>query len=120
MPSSGWILWDAFMALDSDRYPVRTYGDLFHRLFGSWARHLVNVGQAIQLIIVLAILILSSGQSISQISQGEERGEGLCFVVCVLVFVLAGWFLGQTRTLKRFGWFAGLAVCIVFLTAFIW
>jgi amino acid permease len=117
---SGWILWKTFLALDSDRYPIKGYGDLFFRTYGSLARHLINLGQGIQLMVFVAVLILGNGQSISQISQGPDGGPGLCFVVCLVIFMAAGFVLGQIRTLKRFGWVANAAVWINLLIIFIW
>ncbi|KAL3427796.1 transmembrane amino acid transporter family protein [Phlyctema vagabunda] len=111
---SGFYLWRIFLHLDSDRYPLRSYGDVFFRVFGMWARHAINVLQSIQLLFTVSILILSSGQSISQIAKGK-----LCFVVCLVVFMAAGMVLGQIRTLQRFGWLANLSVWINLLIIFI-
>ncbi|KAK1750105.1 transmembrane amino acid transporter [Echria macrotheca] len=108
---SGWILWRAYMALNSDRHPVRGYGDLFLRLFGPAARHLVNVCQSLQLLLSVSVTILSMGQSLSQISRGlDQTSAGICFVVCLLVFAVAGAILGQVRTLRRLSWFAHGAI----------
>lgn len=39
------------------------------------------------------------------------NGTGyICFVVAEVVFMLAGFLLGQIRTLQRLGWLANLAV----------
>ncbi|RAL63981.1 hypothetical protein DID88_003169 [Monilinia fructigena] len=34
----------------------------------------------------------------------------LCYAICCLVFALAGFFLGQVRTLQKFGWLANAAI----------
>ncbi|KAI1661849.1 transmembrane amino acid transporter protein-domain-containing protein [Daldinia decipiens] len=108
---SGWILWKVFCGLDSDRYPIRGYGDFFFRMFGSWARHFVNLAQALQLLLTVSVIILSNGQSISQISRGSSgESQGICFVACMIIFMAAGFILGQIRTLQRLGWLANLAV----------
>lgn len=111
---SGWQIYHIFLALDSDKYPAKSYGDLFFRVFGTWARHGINIAQCIQLLFTVSILILSNGQSIAQISKGN-----LCFVVCLVVFMAAGMILGQIRTLQRFGWLANFAVWINILIIFI-
>lgn len=111
---SGFQLWNIFMNMDSDRYPMKSYGDAFFRVYGIWARHAINILQSIQLLFTVAILILSTGQSIAQISKGN-----LCFVVCLIVFMAAGMIVGQIRTLQRFGWLANLAVWINLLIIFI-
>lgn len=56
------------------------------------------------------MLILSNGQSISQISKGPNGGPGVCFVACLIIFMIAGFFLGQIRTLQRFSWIANISV----------
>ncbi|KAI0008276.1 transmembrane amino acid transporter protein-domain-containing protein [Xylariaceae sp. FL0662B] len=108
---SGWILWKIFLGLDSDRFPLRGYGDFFFRLFGPSARHFINVGQSLQLLLNVSLLVLSNGQSISQISRGSVGDNmGLCFVACMLIFMVVGLVLGQIRTLQRLGWLANLSV----------
>lgn len=117
--SSGWILWKMFLGLDSDRYPIRNYADLFFRCFGPWSGYFVHVAQAIQLLVIIAFLILLNSQAISQISQVNGNGPGLCFIVCVLVFTLAGMVIGQIRTMQRFSWLANFSVWINLLSMFI-
>lgn len=48
---TGILLWTQFTKLDSDKYPIRSYGDLAHRLFGTWARHSVSLLESLQLIV---------------------------------------------------------------------
>ncbi|KAF3012766.1 hypothetical protein E8E14_003045 [Neopestalotiopsis sp. 37M] len=111
---SGWVIWKIFLGLDSDKYPLRGYGDFFYRLFGPAARHFVNVSLSLQLLLVVSVLILLNGQSISQISRGSDGdGTGLCFVVCLLIYMAVGFILGQIRTLQRLGWLANAAVWMV-------
>lgn len=117
--SSGWILWKMFLGLDSDRYPIRNYADLFFRCFGPRSGYFVHVAQAIQLLVIIGFLILLNGQAISQISQVNGTGPGLCFIVCVLVFALAGMIIGQIRTLQKFSWLANFSVWINLLTMII-
>jgi hypothetical protein len=112
--SSGFQLWKVFMAMDSDKYPMKSYADCFFRVYGSWARHGVNILQAIQLLFTVSILILSNGQSISQVSKGS-----ICFIACLVIFMSAGLVIGQIRTLQRFGWLANFAVWINLLIIFI-
>ncbi|KAH6711122.1 transmembrane amino acid transporter protein-domain-containing protein [Leptodontidium sp. 2 PMI_412] len=111
---SGFQLWKIFMYMDSDRYPMKSYADAFFRVYGRWARHGVNILQAIQLLFTVSILILSNGQSISQISKGN-----LCFIVCLIIFMAAGIVVGQIRTLQRFSWLANFAIWINLLILFI-
>ncbi|KAL4064659.1 transmembrane amino acid transporter protein-domain-containing protein [Scleroderma yunnanense] len=102
---SGLLLWYLFLKLDSDRYPLRTFGDLGYRIYGSWFRHLCSVLQSLQLLFNVGIIILQNGQGLSQMAKFK-----LCFSVCNIVWTLGGMFLGQIRTLKKFGWVANLAI----------
>jgi hypothetical protein len=70
---TGLILWYLFCQLDSDLYPVKAYSDLGHRVFGTWFGHMCAVLQTVQLIVNVATLILSNGQSLSQITSGRVR-----------------------------------------------
>lgn len=104
---SGFQIYIVFIHMDSDKYPMKTFGDLFFRIYGTWARHFVNICQAIQLLFTVSILILSNGQAIAQISKGK-----ICFVACLIIFMAAGFVVGQIRTLQRFGWLANMSVWI--------
>lgn len=111
---SGWQLWRMFLRLDSDRYPLKTYGDVAFRIYGTWARMTVNLLQSIQLLCNVGVIIISNAQSLSQITTGS-----LCFVVCAIIFTIAGAFLGQIRTLQKFGWVANAAIWMNLLVIFI-
>jgi len=111
---TGWQIWTMFIHLDSDRYPLKSYGDVAYRIFGPWARHCVNVLQSIQLLFIVSGVVLSSGQSIAQISKNS-----ICYIICIFIFTIAGMLVGQVRTLRRFGWLANLAVWLNLLIMFI-
>lgn len=111
---SGWQLWRMFLRLDSDRYPLKTYGDVAFRIYGTWARITVNLLQSIQLLCNVGVIIISNAQSLSQITTGS-----LCFVVCCVIFTIAGAVLGQIRTLQKFGWIANAAIWMNLLVIFI-
>ncbi|KZP01571.1 hypothetical protein CALVIDRAFT_508168 [Calocera viscosa TUFC12733] len=114
---TGLLLWYLFCRLDSDRFPVRTYGDLAQTIYGPWARHMCTVLQSIQLIINVGTICLSNGQSLSQIVIGG--GGQLCFSVCIVLWAIVGMIIGQIRTLKNFGWLANAAVYLNLLIIFI-
>ncbi|KAG0649264.1 hypothetical protein D0Z07_4091 [Hyphodiscus hymeniophilus] len=118
---SGWYVWGVYMHTDSDRYPLRDFGQAFFRVYGQKMRHLINVLQSLQMLMLVAVLVLSNGGSISQVSIGKDgkNGNGLCFIVCLLIFALLGMVLGQIRTLQRFGWLANLSVWLTVTVAFI-
>lgn len=111
---TGYQLWRMYIQLDSDRYPMKGYGDIGFRVWGTWFRHVCNILQSFQFFMNVMLIAISSGQSISQMSK-----EGLCFIVCILVCVVFGCFVGQIRTLQRFGWMASFAVFLNLLIIFV-
>lgn len=74
----------------------------------------MNTLEAVQLLCNVAVIIISNGEALSEASKFK-----LCYAVCCLVWALAGFFLGQIRTLQKFGWLANLAVFINLLIMFI-
>ncbi|KZF20803.1 hypothetical protein L228DRAFT_179732 [Xylona heveae TC161] len=110
---TGWQLWKVFIGLDSDRYPLKNYGDMAFRVYGPWARYVCNVLQNFQFFLNVALLIMTYGISIRQLSRLR-----LCFIVCLIVFTIAGFLLGQIRSLQRFGYVANLAVWLNLLVIF--
>lgn len=75
-----------------------------------------------QMMLFVATLILQSGQGISQISQGRDaiHGDGLCFVACMLIYMVAGLLVSQVKTLQRVAWLANFAVWINMTILLIW
>ncbi|KAL2424198.1 hypothetical protein ABEF95_004082 [Exophiala dermatitidis] len=112
---SGYLLWQVYLGLDSYEFPLRNYGDLAYRTMGTAARYVVNILQSIQLLLICGQVIIQNGQGISQTSKFR-----LCYAVCVILFVIAGFFMGQVRTLRNFGVFSmvavGLNLMVIFIT----
>lgn len=94
-----------FLQLDSDRYPLRSFGDIAYRVAGRTARHTMNIVQSVQLLFNVGIIIIQNGQGLAQISKGA-----VCFIVLCFVWAIAGAVIGQIRTLARLGWLAHLAI----------
>lgn len=113
----GLLLWLLFLKLDSARYPIKLYGDLGQRIFGTWARYLSGFLQAIQLTLNVGLICLSNGQGLSQIITGS--GKTLCFSVCVVIWALCGMVTGQIRTLKGIGSLANVSIWINLLIIFL-
>ncbi|KAJ7105365.1 putative amino acid transporter [Mycena epipterygia] len=111
---SGYLLWDIFLGLDSYQFPVLSFGDLGHRLYGPWMRYLFNFLQGIQLLLNVGLIVISNGEALSQATKFR-----LCFIVCCLIWALVGFFVGQIRTLQKFGWLANLAVWLNLICMFI-
>lgn len=111
---SGYLIWHAFLGLDSYQFPLRNYGDLAFRTWGMTARHIINFLQAIALFLVLGQVVIVYGQNISEMSKFK-----LCYILCPMILCLAGFFITQIRTLKSYGWVANLAVWLNLLTIFL-
>ena len=94
-----------FLGLDSHNYPMRTYGDIAFRVYGTPVRHGLNILQSIQLLCNVGVIVIANGQALSQVSKFH-----LCYAICCLVFALAGFMIGQVRTLQKYGWFANAAI----------
>ena len=111
---SGYLIWHVYLGLDSYEFPCRNYGDLAFRTWGTTARYLTNILQALALLLLLGQVTIQFGQNISQVSQFR-----LCYIVCPLLFVIAGFFMTQIRTLKNYGLVANFAVWLNLLVIFI-
>ena len=101
-----------FLALDSDKYPLRTYGDIAFRVYGQGVRVGISALQSVQLLFNVGIIIVTNGQSLSQMAaKGPKLNQnGACFIVLCFVWAIAGMLLGQIRTLARLGHLANFAV----------
>lgn len=106
----GKLLQDAFLTLDSNNYPVRTFSDLAARILGRYARILIGLLQFIQMIFNVGIITLSSGQALAQMIKSTADNIKLCFAICCLVWAILGIIIGQIRTLRNFSHIAQLAV----------
>ncbi|GAA5898422.1 uncharacterized protein JCM6883_001018 [Sporobolomyces salmoneus] len=115
----GYALYLVFLRLDSVRYPVKLYGDLGQRVFGTWARYLSSFLQLVQLVLNVGLICLSNGQGLSQIINGAPGGHTLCFSVCVVIWALCGMVTGQIRTLKGIGSLANVSIWINLLIIFL-
>ncbi|KAF5353175.1 hypothetical protein D9757_012658 [Collybiopsis confluens] len=108
---TGLQLWRLFCRLDSHQYPIKTYGDLAERALGTQFKHLCTALQSLQLIInvwefIVGVICLSNGQSLEQLAANHH----FCFSIEVLIWALVGMFLGQIRSLQKYGFFANSAV----------
>lgn len=75
---------------------------------------MVNTLQSIQLIVSVGVIVIGNGESLSQVAKFR-----LCYAVCCLLWAIAGFGLGQIRTLQKFGWLANVAVFMNLMIMFI-
>lgn len=82
-----------------------SFGDTYFRVYGSMSRHFINVTQALQQFMTVAVLILALGTTI-----GQVNGEHICFIACMIIVMVLGMVLGSIRSLQRLGWLCNLSV----------
>jgi len=111
---SGYLIWRVYLGVDSYEFPARNYGDLGFRTWGTTARYVTNIMQALGLLLLLGQVTIQYGENISAVSKFK-----LCYVVCPILFIIVGFFLTQIRTLKAYGWVANFAVWLNLLAIFI-
>jgi amino acid transporter len=80
------------------------------RVYGNWARIIINVLQSFQFFLNVVLLIESNGQGIAQMAAGINGKGKICFMLAEAVFMIAGFLFGQIRTLQQLGWLANVAV----------
>lgn len=115
---------------------MKTFGDIAFRVYGTAARHCVNVLQSIQLLFNVGAIIIANGQGLYQIN------GNICYIVCCVIWAACGMVVGQIRvsashpisgvddthsafierslgarsnanisqTLQKFGWIANFAI----------
>jgi hypothetical protein len=66
---SGYLIWRVFLGIDSYEFPARNYGDLGFRTWGTTARYVTNICQALGLLLLLGQVTIQFGQNISQVSK---------------------------------------------------
>lgn len=108
---SGYLIWKMFLGLDSYQFPCRNYGDLAFRTWGPTVRYGTNVMQALALLLLLGQVVIQFGGNLSQVSKFR-----LCYIICPLLIVIAGFLITQVRTLKYYGIIASAAVWLNLLT----
>jgi hypothetical protein len=97
---SGQILWRMYLALDSEKYPVKCYADLGQRTYGPIAKHVFNVLQSVQLLVSwtrrwrispaysalqfnVAMFLIMDGQALAQIINFK-----FCYMALTVFFAL--------------------------------
>ncbi|KAF3388168.1 hypothetical protein DPV78_012197 [Talaromyces pinophilus] len=111
---SGYLVYRVFLGVDSYEFPARNYGDLALRTWGTTVRYITNICQALGLLLITGQVTIQYGENISQVSKFK-----LCYAVCPVLFVVAGFFITQIRTLRSYGWVANCAVWLNLLVIFI-
>lgn len=110
---SGLMLWKVFVSLDSTRFPILSFGDLFLRVYGVHSRRIINVLQSFQMFCSVCVVVFGNAQLISQLA-----GPNMCFVVCIVISMAVGMVSIFVRSLQRIGWICNLSVWLN-ITSFI-
>lgn len=113
--ASGIMIWRTFIGLDSSRFPILSFGDPFHRLFGPRARQFINFLQSLQMFLSVAVVLLGNLGIIAQLGGAAN----LCYIVAGVISLVVSMMSGYMRSLKHLGWFCNLAVWMNIVTFFI-
>lgn len=113
--ASGIMIWRTFIGLDSSRFPILSFGDPFHRLFGPRARMFINFLQSLQMFLSVAVVLEGNMGIIAQLGGSVN----LCTIVAGVISLVVSMASGYMRSLKHLGWFCNLAVWINIVTFFI-
>ncbi len=103
--ASGLMIWKVFLALDSSRYPLLSFGDPFFRLFGPKTRNFINVTQALQMWCSVCVVLMGNSQILSQLAKAK-----VCYIAIVIINMVIGMASGALRSLKHLGWLCNFAV----------
>ena len=106
--ASGRMIGRTFLALDSSRFPMVTFGDAFFRLFGPRMRHFINVLQSCQMFMSVAVVQLGQTPILAQLAGSAN----LCLIVCGVISLIVSMASDYMRALKNLGWFCDAAVWI--------
>jgi hypothetical protein len=110
--ASGIMIWKTFLALDSSRFPIVSFGDPLFSLFGSYIRHFINFMQVLQMFLSVAVVLLGQIGIISQLGGNAN----LCYIVCGVISLVVGMAGGYMRSLKHLGWFCSFSVWLNIIT----
>lgn len=93
------------MALDSERFPVKSYPDIAERTFGRWAMYLVNLFQSAQLLLMVGAIVLLDGRVLAIIIDNK-----FCFLGLNIFLSFAGFLCSQPRSLRTIAIFTNLNI----------
>lgn len=80
---AGFYIYQMFLELDSTKYPLKSFGGIAQRTMGTWARHISNFLQSLQLIFNVGVIIIGNGQGLWQIN------SKICYVVCCVIWTVS-------------------------------
>ena len=89
---AAWGIWRSFIGLDSSRYPMLSFGDLYFRIYGPKSRHFINVMQSIQQFLTVCVLIIGNGSTLAEIAEGK-----ICYIACFVFCMVIGMGTGMIR-----------------------
>ena len=102
---SGLMIWKVFLALDSSRFPMLSFGDPFFRLFGPKTRNFINITQAFQMWCSVCVVLMGNSQILSQLAKAK-----VCYIAIVIINMVIGIISGSMRSLKHLGFLCNFAV----------
>lgn len=74
---TGLLLNSLYLRLDSDRSPIRNYGQLAYRILGPYGKMISDIFMIVQLVVNCGTLLLSNAQSLAQVSRVKRWWSSL-------------------------------------------
>lgn len=113
---SSFIVLNLYLRLDSDRHPIRSYGDLMEVFFGKVGHYLVSVIQVVQIIFIVASNIIANAQGMTQLT---APNGSLCFIASIVIWTVIGLVTSiPFRSLAKLSYLATFNVFINLLIIF--
>lgn len=111
---AGFLIWWAFVMLDSPQYPIRTFADIGGIVFGDWCKYTIISMQ-------LLFLIFTAGIITTACAQGLEimRDERVCYVGLILLLSGVLYIFGQLREVNYIAKICIFAAIINYIGMFV-
>lgn len=122
---TGCILNVLYLRIDSDKIPVRTFGDIVYRIWGFWGKTIVDIFFIIQLLFSSGLLLLTSAQNVGLIIDGSHTNKDgsprnhICFSVMIMIFMFITLSFSFIRSLKPIGKLSSINLALSFIAVII-
>ncbi|OUM51748.1 hypothetical protein BVG19_g871 [[Candida] boidinii] len=111
---AGFLIWWAFVILDSPQYPVRTFADIGGIVFGDWCKYTIISMQLLFLIFTAAIITTACAQALEIM-----RDERVCYVGLTLLLSGVLYIFGQLREVNYIAKICMFAAVVNYIGMFV-
>ncbi|ORX40321.1 transmembrane amino acid transporter protein-domain-containing protein [Kockovaella imperatae] len=113
------LLLNLYLRLDSTKYPIHTFGELFEVFFGKVGHYLVSLMQITQIIFIVGSNNIANAQSMTLLTQNRASGP-ICFIVSIIIWAVIG-FVNSVpfRSLRKLSYISSLNVFLNIFVCFL-